>query len=62
LGLTDFEIQTAEDGELRPEVIKADLPDLVFLDLMMPGLDGSETLERKNSSRATKGCEPSMTI
>jgi DNA-binding response OmpR family regulator len=46
LGLAGFEVQTAEDGELGLEVVNAYLPDLVLLDLMMPGLDGFETLER----------------
>ena len=46
LGLAGFEVQTAEDGELGLEVVQTYLPDLVMLDLMMPGLDGFETLER----------------
>lgn len=46
LGLAGFEVQTAEDGELGLEVVKTYLPNLVLLDLMMPGLDGFEILER----------------
>ncbi len=46
LGLAGFEVETAEDGELGLELVKTYLPDLVMLDLMMPGLDGFETLER----------------
>jgi DNA-binding response OmpR family regulator len=46
LGLAGFEVQTAEDGELGLELVKTYLPNLVLLDLMMPGLDGFETLER----------------
>jgi CheY-like chemotaxis protein len=45
LGLAGFEVQTAEDGELGLELVKTYLPDLVLLDLMMPGLDGFETLD-----------------
>jgi DNA-binding response OmpR family regulator len=44
LGLAGFEVQTAEDGELGLELVKTYLPNLVLLDLMMPGLDGFETL------------------
>jgi DNA-binding response OmpR family regulator len=46
LGLAGFEVQTAEDGELGLELVQSYLPDLVMLDLNMPGLDGFETLER----------------
>lgn len=46
LGLAGFEVQTAEDGELGLELVQTYLPSLVLLDLMMPGLDGFETLER----------------
>ena len=46
LGLAGFEVQTADNGELGLEVVQSYLPDLVMLDLMMPGLDGFKTLER----------------
>jgi DNA-binding response OmpR family regulator len=46
LGLAGFEVQTAENGELGLELVQTYLPDLILLDLMMPGLDGFETLER----------------
>ena len=36
----------AEDGFAAIELIRAHRPDLVFLDVQMPGLDGFETLER----------------
>ena len=36
----------AEDGFAAIEMIRAQRPDLVFLDVQMPGLDGFETLER----------------
>ncbi len=36
----------AEDGFAAIEMICAQRPDLVFLDVQMPGLDGFETLER----------------
>ena len=39
-------IGEAEDGFAAIELIRAHRPDLVFLDVQMPGLDGFETLER----------------
>ena len=40
----DFEIDTAEDGEVGLERVRLERPDLVFLDLKMPNLDGVGTL------------------
>jgi two-component system nitrogen regulation response regulator NtrX len=39
-----YEVRTAQDGHEALEMIKADPPDLVMLDIWMPGLDGIETL------------------
>ena len=46
----DVEILTASDGEEALEIIKADRPALVYLDLMMPrvdGLDVCKTVKRE---------------
>jgi two-component system LytT family response regulator len=43
----DFElVGTADDGEAAVERIKALRPDLIFLDIRLPGLDGFEVLQR----------------
>ena len=42
----DFEIQTAENGTLGLSLIEEYQPDLVFVDLKMPGISGFEVLER----------------
>lgn len=42
----DYEVRVAEDGMLGIEMTKAERPDLIFLDLRMPGIDGVETLRR----------------
>ena len=44
--LSEYRIVTAQGGEEALEIIKTDRPDLVLLDLKMPGIDGMETLKR----------------
>jgi len=47
LGLTQtMAVHTAESGEQALTLARALLPDLVLLDVMMPGLDGPGTLSR----------------
>ncbi len=41
-----FRVQVAQDGEEALEWLKTNDPDLVMLDVMMPGLDGFSVLER----------------
>jgi DNA-binding response OmpR family regulator len=40
---TDFEVRTAQNGEDAIEIARAFEPDLVLLDLQLPGIDGIET-------------------
>jgi CheY-like chemotaxis protein len=42
----DFEVIIAADGKSALEQLAAEAPDLVLLDMMMPGMDGLETLAR----------------
>jgi CheY-like chemotaxis protein len=42
----DYRVLEAADGIAGLEVIRAELPDCVLLDLTMPGLDGFEVLNR----------------
>lgn len=48
LVLTDigFTVRLASDGVQGIELVKAERPDLIFLDLKMPGIDGVETMRR----------------
>ena len=49
-----YECLSASTGENAIEVVKRESPDLVFLDIKMPGVDGLETLTRlKKLSEAT---------
>lgn len=38
-----FEVHTANNGQQAIEIAKAVIPDLILLDVMMPGMDGMET-------------------
>ena len=41
-----FDVQTAPDGETSLKVMGENLPDLVLLDIWMPGMDGLEVLKQ----------------
>ncbi len=44
LQLKGYEVDTAEDGVAGLEAVRARAPDLVVLDVMMPGKDGFEVV------------------
>jgi len=46
-----YEISFATSGEQALEVARAVLPDLILLDVMMPGLDGYEVCTRLKNDR-----------
>ncbi|MEE8360015.1 MAG: response regulator [Candidatus Omnitrophota bacterium] len=41
-----YTVSTATDGKNAIEIVKKDPPDIIFLDLRMPVLDGLEVLKR----------------
>src|SRR5664279_643779 len=53
LELDSYKISTAANGDEALEKIKRDQPDVVLLDMVMPGADGLETLKRIRESRPT---------
>ena len=40
----DFEVFIARDGSEALQILKTDVPDVVLLDIMMPNVDGYQTL------------------
>ena len=54
LDSSGFEVLVAVDGESAIEQLKYSLPDLILLDVMMPGIDGFETCRRLKQNPATQ--------
>ncbi len=50
LDLEGYDVSEAGDGLTALTKVREDLPDLVLLDVMMPDMDGFETLERISPS------------
>lgn len=53
LELESYRVSTACDGEEALSKVQRDQPDVVLLDMVMPGPDGLETLRRIRESRPT---------
>lgn len=54
LKVAGYEVITAGDGPEGLEKAKKERPDIVLLDLLMPKMDGFQTLERLKQDRETK--------
>ena len=54
LNSTGFEARGFENGDLLLEALKSEKPELIILDIMMPGEDGLEILKKLKSSPDTK--------
>ena len=54
LGMEGYEVLTALDGEQALEKARAEKPDLIVLDIMMPKLDGYETCKRLKADPEVK--------
>jgi DNA-binding response OmpR family regulator len=50
-----FEIREASDGPAALTMVREEPPDLVFLDLNIPGMSGAEVLRELKSDPSTKG-------
>ncbi|MEH1942649.1 MAG: response regulator [Nostoc sp.] len=48
-----FEVTTENDGERALKQVESRIPDLILLDVMMPGIDGFETCKRLKENSAT---------
>lgn len=49
LGKAGYEVIGAEGGEKGLEAMREEQPDLILLDLMMPGMDGADVLLHKKN-------------
>lgn len=49
----NFKLRTAANGQLALDAVAAQKPDLILLDLMMPGIDGFEVIRRLRENPAT---------
>ena len=54
LGKAGYEVIGADGGAKGLEAMRQELPDLVLLDLMMPGMDGAEVLLRKGEDETIR--------
>ena len=54
LARAGFEVETASDGAECIEKLKTLKPNLVLLDMMMPGMSGRETCEKIRANPKTK--------
>ncbi|MCL1049743.1 two-component system response regulator [Shewanella abyssi] len=50
----DYLVQAALSGEVALKIINKRKPDLILLDVMMPGMDGYEVCERLKADEATR--------
>ncbi|MCX5707973.1 MAG: response regulator [Candidatus Omnitrophica bacterium] len=50
----DFDVQTSSEGLEAIKMIKANLPDLVLLDVMMPGISGPDVAAELREYNVTK--------
>ena len=55
LGRNGYDVLAAGDGNTALDLARRKRPDLVLLDLMLPGLDGTEVARRLRSDPATVG-------
>lgn len=55
----DFEVFIARDGSEALEILKHEVPDVVLLDIMMPNVDGYQTLTHIKS---TNGLEHTKVV
>ncbi len=52
----EYKIMTAESGEMAIEIALTHTPELILLDVQMPGLDGYQTCLKLKENNVTKNC------
>lgn len=50
----DFEVFIARDGSEALEILKHQVPNIVLLDIMMPNVDGYQTLQEIKKNKSLK--------
>jgi len=55
LAADGYQVVTARDGEEGVTIAQRDQPDLIYLDIRLPKLDGFQVLERLRASPDTQG-------
>ena len=50
----DFEVYIARDGSEALQILENNCPDVVLLDIMMPNVDGYQTLKQIKNNRRLK--------
>ena len=53
LSVADYEALTAKDGYMGVDIARKERPDLIIMDIMMPGMDGHKTSELIKKSHLT---------
>jgi CheY-like chemotaxis protein len=56
-GGSGYEVETALDGYTAGRLVQSQRPDLVILDIRMPGIDGFAVCENIKSDPATRGAK-----
>jgi CheY-like chemotaxis protein len=54
LELDGYDVEIATDGEMAVEMVRQNLPDIIFLDIRLPKLDGVGVLEALRGSEKTR--------
>ena len=54
LELDGYEVELATDGEMALEVARRSLPDIIFLDIRLPKMDGIQVLEALRADAHTQ--------
>ena len=54
LAKSDFEVRLAGDGEIGLKELEKGLPDIILLDLILPGMSGFEILAKIKENEQTK--------